>query len=63
MKYKLYKKLLYSKCLIWMIGMKFQFIILLFLLFFFSPEKERDIINMLHMNDFTYPICIDQNNR
>ncbi len=31
-------------------------------LFFFSPEKKRDIVNTLKENIFTYPICIDEQN-
>lgn len=31
-------------------------------LFFFSPEKKRDIISTLKLADFTYPICIDEDN-
>ena len=29
-------------------------------LFFFSPEKKRDIISTLKSNAFTYPVCIDE---
>ena len=32
-------------------------------LFFFSPEKKRDILNTLRSANFTYPICIDEKNR
>ncbi len=31
-------------------------------LFFFSPEKKRDIVNTLKENIFTHPICIDEQN-
>lgn len=29
-------------------------------LFFFSPEKRRDIVSTLRSNAFTYPVCIDE---
>ena len=29
-------------------------------LFFFSPEKRRDIVGTLKSNAFTYPVCIDE---
>ena len=29
-------------------------------LFFFSPEKKRDIVGTLKSNAFTYPVCIDE---
>ena len=31
-------------------------------LFFFSPEKRRDILGTLKGNAFTYPVCIDEQN-
>lgn len=30
-------------------------------LFFFSPEKEKDVYRAINMADFSYPICIDMN--
>lgn len=30
-------------------------------LFFFSPEKDRDVYRAINMADFNYPICIDSN--
>lgn len=30
-------------------------------LFFFSPEKEKDVYRAINMADFGYPICIDMN--
>ena len=31
-------------------------------LFFFSPEKMRDIVGTLRSNGFTHPVCIDREN-
>lgn len=31
-------------------------------LFYFSPEKRRDIISTLKQAGFTYPVCIDEDN-
>ena len=32
-------------------------------LFFFSPEKMRDIVGTLRMEGFTHPVCIDRDKR
>lgn len=32
-------------------------------LFFFSPEKMRDIVGTLRAEGFTHPVCIDRDNR
>lgn len=32
-------------------------------LFFFSPEKVRDIVSTLRAEDFVHPVCIDRDNR
>ena len=31
------------------------------IIFFFSPDKVRDVYNALHESYFTYPVCIDDN--
>ena len=31
--------------------------------FFFSPERRKDFLNTLKSEDFTYPICIDDENK